>query len=204
VGFDATTKETIMKRLLDSIMGCRPLRVAALASLCFAAGAHADGAHRKMTLGAYTDAAEGQALLSGRYHDVIDVLGSHGLRFKQDELAASTNLCVAYIMTHRWSEAHPACDEAILFAKLEMPESPGFALQAHDERVALAYSNRAVLESLQARSASADDDLATAHALAPSTEFVAQNFASLHASLTASGSRSPSRAASTTAVAAHG
>ncbi|HEY2590606.1 MAG TPA: hypothetical protein VGI35_03355 [Steroidobacteraceae bacterium] len=194
-----------MKRLLDSIKGCRPLGVAAIASMCFAADAHADGAHQKMMLGAYTDAAEGQTVLAGRYGAVIEVLGGHGLRFKQDELAASTNLCVAYIMTHRWNEARPACDEAIRFAKLEMPESPGFADDAHHESVAMAYSNRAVLEWLEARSASAADDLAKAHTLAPSADFVAQNLARLHASLTAAGSGSPARgSASTTAMAAHG
>jgi len=186
----------ITKRLLDSIAGCRPLRAAAaaaFASTCLAAGAHADGAHQKMTLGAYTDAAEGQTVLARRYRDVIEVLGSHGLRFKQDELAASTNLCVAYIMTHRWSEAHAACDEAVEFAKLEMMEPPGFATDTHGERVAIAYSNRAVLEWLEDRSASAADDLARAHALAPSAEFVAQNLSTLHASLTAAGPRSPPR-----------
>ena len=196
---------TIMKRLFDSIAGCRPAHVAAFASMCFAAGAHADGEHQKMTLGAYTDAAEGRSLLAGRYREVIDVLGSHGLRFKEDGLAASTNLCVAYIMTHRWSEAHPACDEAIGFAKLEMPDGPGLSTGAYDERVAIAYSNRAVLEWLEARSTSAADDLARAHALAPSAEFVAQNLARLHASLTAAGSASPPRgSAPATAVAAHG
>ena len=195
----------IRKRLLDSIAGCRTARVAAFASMCFAAGAHADGEHQKMTLGAYTDVAEGQTVLAGRYSDVIDVLGTHGLRFKQDALAASTNLCVAYIMTHRWSEAHRACDEAIQFAKLEMPERPGSAAAAHDACVAIAYSNRAVLEWLEARSASAADDLAKAHALAPSAEFVAQNLAKLHASFTAAGSRSPPReSAPTAAMAAHG
>jgi hypothetical protein len=194
-----------IKTLLDSIAGCRTARVAAFASMCFAAGAHADGEHQKMTLSAYTDVAEGQSLLAARYGDAIDVLGSHGLRFKQDALAASTNLCVAYIMTHRWSEAHPACDEAIQFAKLEMPDQHGFEAGAHDARVAIAYSNRAVLEWLEARSASAADDLAKAHALAPSEEFVVQNLARLHASLTAAGSRSPPRgSAPTTAMAAHG
>ena len=194
-----------MKRLFDSIKGCRPLGVAAIASMSFAAGAPADGAHQKMTLTAYTDAAEGQSVLAGRYGDVIEALGSRGLRFKQDGLAASTNLCVAYVMTHRWSEAHPACDEAIRVAKLEMPESPGFADDAHGERVAMAYSNRAVLEWLEARSANAADDLARAHALAPGADFVAQNLARLHASLTAAGSGSPAHGSvSTTAMAAHG
>jgi hypothetical protein len=195
----------IIRRLFDSISGCRPIRVAAFASVCFAAGAHADDAHQKMTLSAYTDAAEGQAVLAGRYGEVIDVLGSHGSQFKQDELAASTNLCVAYIMTHRWSEAQPACDEAIRFAKLEMPESPAFADHTYGERVAIAYSNRAVLEWLEARSVTAADDLARAHALAPGAEFVVQNLARLHASLTAAGSGSPARGStSTTAMAAHG
>ncbi len=193
-----------MRRMLDSITGCGPLRVAALASMCFAASARADDTHQKMTLGAYTDAAEGQAVLAGRYGDVIDVLGSHGLRFKQDELAASTNLCVAYIMSHRWSEAHLACDAAIRFAKLEMPERPGFAPDAHGERVAIAYSNRAVLEWLEDRSASAADDLAKAHALAPGAELVVQNLARLRVPLAATGARSPQHGSATTAMARHG
>ena len=170
-----------MKRPLDSITGSRPLRVAALVSMWFAASAYADGGSEKMTLSAYVDAAEGSTLLAGRYADVIGVLGSHGLSFKQDEVAASTNLCVAYIMMHRWSDADPACDAAIRFAKLEMPESGPAAADAHAQRVAIAYSNRAVLEWLEDRSGSAADDLTRAHALAPGSEFVAQNLARLHA-----------------------
>jgi len=193
-----------MRRLLDSITQSRPLRIAALASMCCAASAHADGTHPKMTLSAYLNAPDGEPLLAGRYGEVIGALGSHGLRFKQDAVAASTNLCVAYIMTHRWSEAHRACDEAILYAKLEMPESRGFVPGPH-ETVAIAYSNRAVLEWLENRSVSAADDLARAHALAPDSESVAQNLARLGVPLTAGGARTPRHGnAPTSATAAHG
>lgn len=204
-----------MKRLLDSITGSRPLRVAALASLCFAASvqaeraqaerAHTESAHEKMTLSAYADAAEGRSLLAKQYDKVIGALGGHGPSFKREEIAASTNLCVAEIMTHRWSEAHPACDEAIRFAKLEMPDSGRFAADEHQENVAIAYSNRAVLEWLEDRSRSAAEDLARAHALAPESQLVARNLAKLHAPLAAAGGRTPLRGhASTAAVAAHG
>ncbi len=198
-----------MRRLLDPIAGPRALRAAALAAMCLAAGAHAeraraDDAYPKMTLSAYADAAEGRTLLAGRYGAVIQALGDHGVRFKQDDVAASTNLCVAYVMTHRWSEAHPACDEAIRFAKLEAPESPASLADVHGECLAIAYSNRAVLEWLEERPASAADDLARAHALAPESEFVAQNLARLHASLAAAGTHAPLRGGARTAAAAHG
>lgn len=208
-------KRTNRKRLLDSIAGSRPARIAALASMCFAASAyasaaraadaHAPAAHPKMVLSAYVDAAQGWTLLTGHYATVIAALGSHGGLFKQDELAASTNLCVAYIMMRKWSEAHPACDEAIRFAKLEVVEPPQFAADDRGLRIAVGYSNRAVLEWLEERSASAADDLMKAQALAPYSEFVAQNLARLHAPLTTAGAdSSPHRRASAAATAAHG
>lgn len=197
-----------MKRLLESITTSRPLRIAALASMCLAASAHAEAEHKGMTLFAYMDAAEGANLLAGRYGAVVGVLGSHGVRFKEDEVAASTNLCVAYVMTHRWDAADPVCDEAIRLANLEMRESLGLGADAHDEHdehVAIAYSNRAVLEWLEDRSERANDDLARAHALAPQSEPVAQNIARLHARLAAAGVRSSlTGSTATTGVATHG
>jgi hypothetical protein len=205
LGLHVTTEETIMKRLLDSIMRSRPLRIAALASMCFAASAQAHDPHKGMTLCGYIDAADGQNLLTGRYGEVIGALGSYGLRFKEDAVAASTNLCVAYIMTHSWNTAARACDEAIRFATLETRESPALRPDAHDEHIAIAYSNRAVLEWLQDRSARAADDLARAHALAPYSESVAHNIARLQARLAAAGARAPLRASTATAgSAAHG
>lgn len=179
-----------MKRLLESIAEPGPLRLAALASMCFAAGANAHPAHPKMVLSAYADAADGTSLLAGHYGEVIASLGSHGLLFKQDALPASTNLCVAYIMTHRWSEADSACDEAIEFAKLEVRDAPRSGPDEHDVHVAVAYSNRAVLELLEQRPARAAADLSRARALAPNSEFVAQNLSRLHAPLAAAGARS--------------
>ena len=205
---------TNRKRLLDSNTVLRPARVAALVSIFCAAGAYAPAmqaadapasvAQPKMVLSAYVDAADGENLLAARYDAVIATLGSHGQHFKQDALAASTNLCVAYIMMHRWGEANPACDEAVQFAKLELPEMAQFPFHSHDVHVAAAYSNRAVLESLEHRSMRAADDLAKARALAPDSEFVAQNLARLHAPLTAAGTRSPLRKNASAAATAHG
>ena len=192
-----------MKRLIDSIAGSRPVRVATLVSMCFAASAyapvtraadaHSTAVQPRMVLSAYVDAADGQTLLAGHYDAVLAAFGSRGLRFKQDELAASTNLCVAYIMMHQWSEAHFACDEAIRFAKLEVPQSPRFPRDDHAVHIAVAYSNRAVLEYLEHRPASAADDLTRAQAAAPDSRFVAQNRASMRAPLTAGAARSPLR-----------
>lgn len=198
------------------LAGLGALRAAALASMCLAGAALArepQGA-AKMTLSGYVDAAAGPALLAGHYDDVIAALGGRGFRFKEDAVAGSTNLCVAYIMAHRWQAADPACGEAIRFARLETTESQPYALAAHADHVAIAYSNRAVLEWLEGRQASAADDLAKARSIAPASDSVVQNLAKLggHAPLLGRetarpGAHAPARGpsgASSVAAATHG
>ncbi len=155
-------------------------RIAVAGALCAAAlAAHADGGAMKPMLSGYTDGVAGASLMAGDYQRVIERLGSRGLEYSSDELSASTNLCVAYIVTRHWTAAHPACDEAIRIARMSPRDSLLFTHEIQDYQVALAYSNRAVLNWLEARRENAASDMAHARALSPAAQFVAQNAVAL-------------------------
>ena len=110
--------------------------------------ARADVEAGKLILSGYVDAAAGEQLMAGNYAAVISRLAPHTANFIADEVAASTNLCVAYVATGRLDEAHNACDEAIRLARLD--QSGGTLLErlAHQDALSLAYANRAVLTKL--------------------------------------------------------
>jgi len=157
------------------------VRAAVLAALLGSGAAHAAQAHGKLVLSAYADRAAGESLLAGRYGEVIARLGARGVEFASDAVAASTNLCVAYVMTRQWNAAHAVCDEAVERARLDAAELTIYARELHAEEVALAYSNRAVLEWLSDRKRDAADDLSRAQAFSPSSEFVTRNLTALRA-----------------------
>lgn len=122
--------------------------LAAVATTLLAASAHAAAEPGKLTLAGFTDAADGVELIAGNYAAVIQKLAPHSIAFNNDEVAASTNLCVAYVAAGRLDEAHDACDEAVKIARMD---SPGVTLaehRAHDDVLAVAYANRAVLGKL--------------------------------------------------------
>ena len=127
---------------------CKPLGVALAATLLVASVAHADPESGKLKLSGFTDAAEGPALIAGDYAAVIDRLAPHSFAFDADEVAASTNLCVAYVAMGRLDEAHDACDEAITMARLDQWGEPLDERMAHDNALAIAVANRAVLTKL--------------------------------------------------------
>ena len=154
--------------------------LALLASLIIAAAARAgDAPESKLMLTGYADAAAGGALLSGHYQSVIVQLGEHGPLYTQDAVAASTNLCVAYIMTRQWTEAHAACDGAVASARAVRFDPSLWARRMQDEQVAVAYSNRAILHHLEADATSATADITAARTFAPEAEFVSHNLAVL-------------------------
>jgi len=157
----------------------RTLRIGALAALFFAAGACGAEESHKAVLSAYTNGAAGASLLAGDYASVIRRLNGHGAAFHEDVVAGSTNLCVAFIMTRHWEAAQAACDEALALAQLHGGGPTLYTRRDHDEQIALAYSNRAVLHWLQSQRDSAASDIAKAQALAPQASFVSQNVAVL-------------------------
>jgi hypothetical protein len=133
--------------------GPKAFGFAILAAMIFAAAARAGApapAH-KLVLSGYADGADGSNLLAGRYDAVIRRLAAHGMPYFADEVSASTNLCVAYIMTGRWKAADSACDEALRDAELDVSDATIFSRMRHDEEVAIAYSNRAVLKAVEGR-----------------------------------------------------
>ncbi len=124
------------------------LGVAIAATLLVASVAQADTESGKLKLAGFIDAADGNELIAGDYQAVIEKLGSHSFAFDADEVAASTNLCVAYVAMGRLDEAHDACDEAIKIARLDQR---GGTLQeriAYEDAIAVAVANRAVLTKL--------------------------------------------------------
>lgn len=127
---------------------CKPLGVAIAATLLVASVAHADTTSGKLKLAGFADAALGTELMAGDYAAVIDKLSSHSFEFDADEVAASTNLCVALVAMGRLDDAHDACDDAIKIARLD---ARGETLQDHiayQNALAIAYANRAVLTKL--------------------------------------------------------
>jgi hypothetical protein len=144
----------------------------------------AEPAHKVMLSG-YEDSVGGASLMAGDYQAVIAQLAPHGFTFWKDAVAASTNLCVASIMTKSWDGAQRACDEAIKYARLQDLGSDLYQREVRDEQVALAYSNRAVLHWLESQPQSAAADMARAQSLSPQSQFVSQNVARLGAVNTA-------------------
>lgn len=151
-------------------------------ALVLASGAAlADGAHR-FVFTAYSDAVGGGEVLAGRYSVALEDLKLQPGNVDLDPSAANTNRCIAYSMTLQWQEARAACDAAVRAAEDQrISHSSGWTwLPADDDdRLALAYTNRAVLHWLSHEDSAARQDLARARRLSPQAEFVAQNLAAL-------------------------
>ncbi len=125
-----------------------PLAAAMAGTLLLASAAHADAESGKLVLSGFTDAAAGDQLLAGDYAAVIQKLAPHATDFNVNEVAASTNLCVAYVASGRLDEAHNACNEAIKLARLDGADVPFLERLAHKDALSIAYANRAVLNKL--------------------------------------------------------
>ena len=127
-----------------------PLAAVLAATVLAASAAHAAPAD-KLVLAGFVDAADGEQLLAGDYATVIQKLAPHSIAFQADEVAASTNLCVAYVASHELDKAHEACDEAIAMARLM---DRGVTFQDHlarEDVLSVAYANRAVLTRLSGK-----------------------------------------------------
>ncbi|HTB67496.1 MAG TPA: hypothetical protein VK727_14800 [Steroidobacteraceae bacterium] len=134
-------------QLLKSIRRV-PLAAALAGTLLIASAAHADAESGKLVLSGFTDAAAGEQLLAGDYAVVIQKLAPHATDFNQNEVAASTNLCVAYVASGRLDEAHKACDEAIRLARRNDFDVSYLERLAHQDPLSIAHANRAVLSKL--------------------------------------------------------
>jgi tetratricopeptide (TPR) repeat protein len=145
-----------------------------LASMLVAAISYAGPSSSRLTLSVYEETPGSLDVLKGKYGDAIKMLKNRRVNYQNEY--ASTNLCVALIMTRQAEAAKAACDEAIAAARAGMPNNVFRAAQSDKALLALAYSNRAVLSWLRKEPASAAEDVTRAHDLAPNADFVAANW----------------------------
>jgi hypothetical protein len=130
---------------------------------------------------ASSNGAGGSALTSGEYDSAAKSLSEPRPSLNTDLGVVDTNRCVAYAMTQQFAAARAACDAAIKDAEQQRATLSVLGTERaarHD--VALAYSNRAVLNWLSGNMAGAEQDLAKAKRLAPDADFVARNLSALH------------------------
>lgn len=152
------------------------LQVAFAATVLAGYAAHAAEQPRTFELNAFSNGTAGTALISGDYSSAVQLLNLHGPALDSDSL--NTNRCVAYVVTRQLQAAHVACDAAVRDAQQAistLPMSLSYARSEYRNYLALAYSNRAVLDWLTNDSAAAQADLKKAAAVAPKADFVARN-----------------------------
>jgi len=126
----------------------RPALLAALATALTASAAHAAEPSKPLVMSGFADAAAGEELMAGNYAAVIRALAPHGVQFDKDEVAASTNLCVAYAASGQLEQARKACEEAITMARTDEPGITLTERVAHQDALGLAFANRAVVTRL--------------------------------------------------------
>ena len=158
----------------NSRKSIRTLQLAVAAVALAGSAAYADDS-RNFELTAFSTGTAGTALLSGDYNTAIGQLQrAHVLKNE----TTATNSCVAYVVTRQLESARRACDAAVRDAQQEiasMPVTLSWARSEYRDYLALAYSNRAVLDWLANDASAAQSDMKKAAAVAPKAEFVARN-----------------------------
>jgi hypothetical protein len=163
----------------NSRKATQALKLALAAALLSGSAAYAaDASHFELT--AFSNTAAGYSLVHGDY-----ALALRQLNFDANSLesvSAITNRCVALTVTRKLQEAHAACDAAVRAAQMEitsLPVSMTWARSDYRDYLAVAYSNRAVLNWASNDVIAAQTDLKKAQAVAPKAEFVAKNLTAL-------------------------
>jgi hypothetical protein len=156
------------------------LQLAFAGALLAGSTAFAADAPHTFELTAFSNGTGGAALVSGDYDTAQHQLATHGSTV--DPKTTATNRCVVYTVTHQIQAARAACDRAVREAHQEiagLPVSLSWARSDYRDYLAVAYSNRAVLEWAMNDGAAARSDLEKAAAVAPKAPFVARNVAAL-------------------------
>jgi hypothetical protein len=136
-------------------------------------------------LTAYADAVGGERLIAGQYDTALVQIRNATQTDVNAEGVNKTNACVALAVLKQLDQARQACDEAVTAANRDKLHSSGVVSKSRldeNESVAIAYTNRAVVHSLANEAVSSAEDLAEAHSLAPTSEFVARNIAAFRTS----------------------
>ena len=155
----------------------KPIRtlLAVAAAALAGSAAYADETTGHFELTAFSNGTGGAALTSGDYNAALGQL-QRGYVLQND--TTSTNRCVAYTVTRRFDDARVACDAAVRDAQLQltsMPVSMSWARSDYRDYLAVAYSNRAVLDWMLNDTNAAKSDLKKAAAVSPKAAFVARN-----------------------------
>ena len=135
---------------------------------------------KPLVLVSFTDARGGVALERGHTERAAEVLGKRLPYGTAEEL---TNLCVARTALRQLDSALEVCDSAVAAAMRERARTTrvgGMTLRQSKELLAVAYSNRAVLNWLRDDGAAAHNDLAKAQAFAPVASYVTNNLEVTH------------------------
>ena len=154
----------------------RALQIAvAVAALAGSAAYAEEPGHFELT--AFSNGPAGAALTSGDYNTALGQL-QHSFSRLSDSETTNTNRCVAYSVTRRTDEARAACNSAVRDAQMELaslPVSMQWARADYRDYLALAYSNRAVLNWMLNDTRAAQSDLKKAATISPKATFVARN-----------------------------
>ena len=140
--------------------------------------AHADQPN-KFVMTVYENGAAGDSLVRGNYETALKQM-RHAT---SNDSALTTNQCVAYTMTAQFETARSVCDTAVSDAKKDLLHSSSGTLWERnllEESLAIAYSNRAVLDWLSHDTAAAEHDLSDASQHSPQGDYVAHNENALH------------------------
>ncbi len=159
------------------------LHLALAAALLAGSAAHAAEQPHTFVLTAFSNGAAGESIMSGDYDTAVKKLDVKTHTLTLDVSSLNTNRCVAYSITKQLAAAHASCDAAVREAQQEiasLPVSMMWARREYRDYLALAYSNRAVLNWLSNDTTAAQADLQRAEVMAPKADFVAQNLSALH------------------------
>jgi hypothetical protein len=172
--------------LLHSRNSRKPMRVLRLAlagvvqggALLAGSVAHADQPD-KFVMTAFENSAGGDSIVSGNYEAALQQM-QHA---RSSDSSLTTNKCVAYTMTAQFETARSVCDAAVTSARRDILHSSSVTLWERnvlEQSLAIAYSNRAVLDWLSHDNSAAERDLSDAKALSPQGDYVAHNMSALH------------------------
>ena len=129
---------------------------------------------RGLVLASFTDVTGGVALVRGNTEHAIRQIEADARISAEEQI----NLCVAHTALRNWTEAQVACDVAVTAADQARAKTKSGSvskLRWADKRVAVAYSNRAVLRWLASDTVAAYADLAHARTIEPKAAFVLRN-----------------------------
>ena len=165
----------------NSRKATRAVQLALAAALIAGPAAYAaEPATGKFELTAFSNTAAGDSLVRGDYNLAVQQLAIDAHTFAHDTV--NTNRCVALTLTHQFAAAHEACDAAVRDAQWQLANAPATELWSrtqYRDYLAVAYSNRAVVNYLSHDETAAQADLKKAAAVAPKAEFVARNLTAL-------------------------